>query len=292
MVYSEGNISLISHVEVTFTMSVKSLVYSRKWIIYALLSLIPILFSLINPRRLGGATTPIDAFLSMTFSLQYGFFYVFGVLLLALPFSSDEITDHIMDLFLIRPVYREVLFFTRYIVLVIANTLLTSILILLYYIYFYTIDNLGDLFKGNWINLFNKMTNRADLNILFGTLIFFFLANLIYSALFLAIGFIGSRGFGIGIFVAILELYFLSYLFLANSPLIPRTNLNIIGIQLIGSEIKNYVPNLSTQDPINNTFDNPFIKLSSYDNAIIYIILATGLLLAMGWFYLRQKEFD
>lgn len=265
MVYMEKNLSLVDHTFVTFTLNVKSLLYSKKWLIYVVLSLAPFIFSILNSNRLGSSPTALEAFISVTMDTSFGFFYVFGVLLLALPFTSDEITDHIMDLYLIRPIHKEVIFFTRYIALVLANTILNSILIIFYYIYFYLIDN------RNMVN---------DLGTLGSVIIFFFIANLLYSALFLGIGFIGSKGFGIGVFVALIELFFLNFLFLVNDPLVPRTNLRIIAHELIGSKYPYDVSNKLISG------------FSSYDNALIYVAIVTILFLLAGLIYVKTRDFD
>ena len=262
MVYMKENESLVNHVMVTFTLGMKGLIYSKKWLIYVLLSLAPFLFSILSSDRLMGAGNGLDAFIGITLGSQFGFFYVFGVLLLALPNTSDEITDHIMDLFLIRPVHKEVLFFTRYVILVLANTILNSALIIFYYIYFYLIDNR---------NMY------ADRSILAGMLVFFFIANLLYSALYLSIGFIGSKGFGIGVFIAVFELFFLDILFLANDPTIPRTNLRIIADWLLGSAYAYDVPNKT---------------LPTLNNAFLYVIGVTILFLAAGLIYFKTRDFD
>ena len=261
------NDSIVTHIVMSITLGIKSLMYSKKWFIYIILSLAPFLFSIASSDRLGGNFNGLQAFISYTMDNQFGFFYVFGVLLLALPVSSDEITDHVMDLFLIRPVYKEVLFFTRYFVLVLANTVINSFLVIFCYVYYYTVDN-------------RDMFNREDLNVLFGVLIFYVFANLLYSALFLSIGFIGQRGFGIGVFVAIVELFFLNFLFLSDSALVPRTNLKIIAHQILGDNF------------IDTSTSNFIPSLSSYLNALLYVFGVTIALLVIGLLYFRNRDFS
>ena len=263
MLESYQNESIVSHIEVTFILGSKSLFYSKKWLIYIFLSLTPLIVSLLNSDKLLGATDAIDAFIGVTMGLQFGFFYVFGVLLLALPFSSDEITDHIMDLFLIRPIYKEVIYFTRYGVLFLANTIINSLFVIFYYLYFFYIDHRNPL---------------NDISTLYAVLWFFVFANLLYSALFIGIGFLGPKGFGIGVFVAIMELFFLNILFLSNDPLVPRTNLNIIANHFLGD---NYPYDVKS---------NFITSLSSYNNALLYVYTVTALFLVIGFLYFKFKD--
>ena len=258
------NDSVTESVLLSISISIKNLMYSKKWFIYVILSLIPFVFSFANSDKLTGSIDGLDAFISYTMGNQFGFFYVFGVLLLALPVSSDEITDHVMDLYLIRPVYKEVVYFTRYFVLVLANTIINSLLIIWCYVYYYTVDN-RDMGK--------------DFHILLGVLIFYIFANLLYSALFIGIGFIGQRGFGIGVFVAIIELFFLNILFLQDSSLVPRTNLQIIANHFIGDSF------------LYTGTSNLIPSLSSYNNALLYVFLVTFAFLFIGFMYFRQRDF-
>lgn len=258
------NDSIVSHVSTSLEIGIKSLLYSKKWFIYILLSLAPFIFSLLSSDRLAGDPDGLTAFISVTMEIQFGFFYVFGVLLIALPVTSDEISDHILDLFLIRPINKEIMYFTRYFVVFIANTVINSLLVIFYYVYSYVID------KRNMID---------DLNLLAGVLIFYIYANLLYSALFVGIGFIGTRGFGIGVFVAIIELYFLNFLFLSDDALVPRTNLQIIANHYIGGSF-----------PYNQT-SNFIASLTNFENAVIYVFVVTVALLVAGLLYFKYRDF-
>lgn len=262
--------SISSHILMTIVLGMKSLVYSKKWFIYVLLSLAPFLFSVLSANKLGlnssgQQANGLEAFISVTMNMQFGFFYVFGVLLLALPFTSDEITDHVMDLFLLRPVHKQVIFFTRYFLLVLANTIINGLLVIFYYIYYYYVDN----------------RNMIDgLGVLGNVILFFIIANLLYFALFLGIGFLGSKGFGIGVFVAIIELFFLSFLFLTDDALVPRTNLKIIAHNLLGTNFSY------------NGTSNFIPSLSSVNNAYLYILVVTIAFLAIGFLYFKRRDFD
>ncbi len=260
------NESLVSHIQVAFELEIKSLIYSRKWIIYIILSLAPLMFSILNSNRLGvGNENGVQAFMGVVMNYQFGFFYVFGVLLLALPFTSDEITDHVMDLFLIKPLHKEIIYFTRYVALVLASSIINGILVVIYYVYYFLIDN---------------RSLDKNLGLLTNVILFFLIANLLYSALFIGIGFLGSKGFGIGVFVAIIELFALNILFLSNDPLVPRTNLQIIANDLLGSAF-------------NYNYKNNFIpSLSSLVNAYLYIFVVTIGLLVVGFLYFKRKDFD
>jgi ABC-type transport system involved in multi-copper enzyme maturation permease subunit len=239
----------------------KNLIYSKKWIIYIILSLIPFIFSLLNANKLGELNAT-ETFVNFVINSQFGFFYVFGVLLLALPNTSDEITDHIMDLFLIRPIFKEIIFLVRYLIILLATSIINGFLILFYYIYFYVIDE-KDMIE--------------DLNLLIGAIVFIIIANVIYSALFLGIGFIGSGGFRIGVFVAILELFFLNFLFLVDDPSLPRTNLKVIADRLFGDNFTYSVGNKVLPD---------------FSTSIIYIIVVTIVFLIIGLIYFKKREFN
>lgn len=252
----------------TFELGLKSLIYSKKWLIYIILSLAPFLFSVFNSDRLGfGNENAVDAFIGVTMGMQFELFYVFGVLLLCLPFTSDEITDHVMDLFLIRPIHKEVIYFTRYINLVLASTVINGLLVIFYYVYYFLVDN-------------RNMLDTTDLGLLVNVIFFFFIANILYSALFIGIGFLGSKGFAIGVFVAIIEIFFLNFLFLTNDPIVPRTNLRIIANDLLGA---NYTYDIkSTIIP----------SLSSLSNAYLYILVVSVIFSAIGYLYFKTRDFD
>ena len=263
MIKMNQNESLVNHVKATFSLGFKSLFYSKKWFIYIFLSLAPFFFSLLSPNKLLGSSNALTAFILVTITYQFGFFYEFGVLLLALPITSDEITDHIIDLNLIRPVPKSVLFITRYIIIVLANTIINSTLILFYYIYFYTVNNR---------NIYDERS------ILVGMIIFFFIANLIYSALYLGIGLLGSKGFGIGVFIAVFEIFFLGYLFLEYDASMPRTNLQVIADYLLGNAYTYTVPSGTIVPGLNQ--------------AILYILVLTIVFLIAGYLYFRRRDFD
>lgn len=257
---------MISHIAMSFELGTKSLIYSKKWLIYVILSLAPFVFSILNSNRLGaGNSTALQAFIGFAMTFQFGLFYEFGVLLLALPFSSDEITDHIMDLFLIKPVRKEIVYFTRYVVLVLASTIINGLLVIFYYIYYFLVAR-QDMFN--------------NLGLLINVIFFFLLANILYSALYLGIGILGSKGFGIGVFVAILETFLLNLFFLSNDPSMPRTNLQIIANNLFGSNFSYTTQNRSI----------PYF--ASLTNAYLYIAVITIIFLAIGFYYFKSRDYN
>ncbi|MFX0114439.1 MAG: hypothetical protein ACFFB3_07815, partial [Candidatus Hodarchaeota archaeon] len=89
------------------------------------------------------------------------------------------------------------------------------------------------------------------------------------------VGFIGNRGFTLGVVLAIFELFLLSLLFLSDEPYIPRTNLQVIADDLFGS-LYNYTPK-GAEDLL---FSWAYVGL-----------LAVGSLVA-GALYLRIRQFN
>ena len=125
----------------TTEIAFKTLLYSRKWIIYVFLTLFPVIFIVFSPNLQPSAR---EDYVGMFTSYQIGLLFTFGTLLLALPISSDEIQDNVIDLFISRPVDRWILFVARYIALVVMNIVVNVGIALFYYCFF----NFLDMFAG------------------------------------------------------------------------------------------------------------------------------------------------
>lgn len=262
VVMSQQNqlVSPVTKFVLSFELALKSLIFSRKWFLYIILGCVPLFFTLIGGDYLLGEATVKGAFLNMFMTFHFGFFFVFGTLMLMLPVSSDEIQDNVIDLFLIRPIRREVLYVARWLALVLANIVVNFFIVIIYYVFYHIADGANPL---------------SNIDVLMQAFLFLIPASLIYSGLFLLVGFMGRRGFSMGVFIAILELFFLSLLFLNDDPIIPRTNLKVIASELFGGAY-----NYSAQG------------IPDLTEALLYVIgVSVGLVVA-GCLYFRQQQFD
>ncbi|MBA7557194.1 hypothetical protein ES705_49936 [subsurface metagenome] len=107
-----------------------------------------------------------------------------------------------------------------------------------------------------------------------GVAIILLLATLIYSGSFLLVGMIGNRGLLLSFMLAIFELFFISMLFLSDSPYIPQNNLYEIANDLLPNHVD---------------FDTPDdLELL---NAWIYVTIFPIVVFVVGAFYLRMREF-
>ncbi len=238
----------------------KTFFYSKKWIIYVVLAFVFIPVIIITETKF---IDPDKEFVNIVFGMLFPFVFIIGCLLMSLPLSADEISDHSAELYLVRPIKREVYWFSRWII---VNVVVYCVNIIIYFIYFlfaHAIANEG-VFAGIWENL--------DV---FGEIaIFLLLATLIYSGTFLVVGMIGNRGLLLMFMLAIFELFIISMLFMSDSPFIPQNNLYEIANDLL-------------PDYVN--FDTPKdLKLRS---AQIYVIIFPIVVLVLGAFYLRKREF-
>ena len=256
--------SLNNQLGVLIWLNLKSIFSSRNWIFYAVLSLIPLLFSIPVNDKLLGASSGIDAFLGIIFTVQLTIFFTFGCLFITLPISSDEMSDHVIDLFITRPIRRELLYFSKWVSLIFSLVCVNFVIIVLYFIYFISVDPSMSVITGL----------SSNLALLGKVALFIFLESLLYGSLFLIIGFIGSRGFSLGIFVAFFELFISNLLFLNQDKNMPRTNLTVIGEYLF-----------------RDFLDKPTEGLPTLEYSVFYILLVSLLLLLAGIFYIRKKEF-
>jgi hypothetical protein len=251
---------------VSLLLSFKTLIFSRKWFIYVLLTLFPIALSFLIEDRLMGSSTAQEAFVGYYLGFVFLILFTFGCLLTALPVSSDEITDQMMDLYLVRPVRRETLWLARWIAVNATVIVINSILAFLILFYFSMFDE-----AGSTIDVLS-----SNMDVYLQTVVFISFASFMYSGVFLFVGLVGNKGFTFGLILALFEQFFLSLLFLENEPLIPRTNMLNIADWLYSDDLYEY----------HNLPDS-----LSLADSLIYTVLFGLATLVLGALYMRKKEF-
>ncbi len=251
----------------SINISFKSLFRGRKWVIFVILSMLPLFLTLLIEDKLLGNRDAAHAFIDNLVGAQFLLFFTFGCLILALPISSDEISDHIIDLYIARPVRREVLWASRWIVVNVSVIVVNFGISVIYYLYFHFWDDSEDFFASI----------MDDSYLLVDAFFFIVAATLTYGGLFLLVGFIGKRGFALGVMLSIFELFFLTLLFLRDEPYIPRTNLFVIGDNLFDPMFpREYLP------------DNPPDILFSW-GYVGFVAIAVFLI---GMYYVSQRQFE
>jgi hypothetical protein len=274
MQISEDYPGLYRKMFVSFELSFKSLFFGRKWIIYMLLALFPLIFTLLTPNRLLGYETVEKAFIELFLGTAIFFFFTFGCLIVSLPFSADEITDHLIDLYIVRPIPKEGLYLSRWLAYHLALVIVNILIAVFYYLFLHivAIDTSG--------NLISEITNSIELmfnnlDILANSFLLILYGSVAYGGLFLIIGFIGNKAFTVGMIVALFERFFLSLLFLGDEPYLPLTNLQTIASELFGN-LYSYYPTKEVPDFILSQF---------------YLIFLGGIFLLLGLLSIRRKEF-
>ncbi|KKN20238.1 hypothetical protein LCGC14_0937710 [marine sediment metagenome] len=250
---------LINSIKIGF----KTLLYSKKWLISVALVMI---FLPVVILQEGGSIAfdhPDEAFVDVVFEMLFPTVFIFGCLLMCLPLSADEISDHSIELYLIKPIKREVYWFSRWIVVNITVYCVNIILYFAYFLFTHAFATNG-LFAGIGENLH-----------VFGRVaIFLLLVTIIYSGTFLLVGMIGNRGLLLCFIVAIFELFFVSMFFLSDSPFIPQNNLYEIANSILPDHV-----NFATPEELNLV------------SAQIYVTIFPIVVFFLGAFYLRVREF-
>ena len=126
----------------------KTIFYGKKWLIYIALSFINLIAIMVIEGPNAKFEDPTESFLNVMFGWLFPTIFIFGCLLLSLPLSNDEISEHTLDLFLIRPIKREVYWFSRWIV---VNIVIYCVNIAIYFIYFLYFHAFAS--KGSFSNL-------------------------------------------------------------------------------------------------------------------------------------------
>ncbi|MFX0072088.1 MAG: hypothetical protein ACFFAO_13450, partial [Candidatus Hermodarchaeota archaeon] len=125
----DQSIKLTNSIKIGF----KTLFYSKKWLIYLALSFIFIPVIIYTEGLDFRVNRPDVAFADIVFEMLLPVFFIFGCLLISLPISADEISDHLLELYLVRPIKREVYWLSRWIV---VNIFVYTINIMICFIYF------------------------------------------------------------------------------------------------------------------------------------------------------------
>ena len=249
---------LINSIKIGF----KTLFYSKKWLIYLALAFVFLPVILIIEEFDLEIKRPDEAFVDVVFDVLFPVIFIFGCLLLSLPLSADEISDHSIELYLVRPIKREVYWFSRWIV---VNVVVYCVNIIIYFVYFLFVHAFAK--QGVFVGMEENL-------LVFGKIaIILLLATLIYSGTFLLVGMIGNRGLLLSFMLAIFELFFISLLFLSKNPYIPQNNLYEIANDLLPNHVD---------------FDTP--NDLELRNAWIYVTIFPIVVFFGGAFYLRMRE--
>ncbi len=250
----------------------KTLLYSKKWLIYMVLALILLPVIILIEIVIEGGTIeikdPDEVFVDITFGILFPVIFIFGCLFISLPLSADEISDHSIELYLIRPIKREVYWLSRWVVVNIAVYCLNIIIFLVYFLFCYAFAKQG---------LFADI--RENLWVFGGVAVLLLLATLIYSGSFLLVGMIGNRGLLLSFMLAIFELFFISMFFLSDSLYIPQNNLYKIANDLL--------PDHFTKKDLKVRNVPKELKLR---DAWIYVTIFPIVVFVGGAFYLRMRE--
>ena len=249
---------LITSVKIGF----KTFFHSKKWLIYLALAFMWIPVIIINEDFDLQIEKPDEAFVNAMLDGLFPTIFIFGCLLLSLPLSADEISDHSIELYLVRPIKREVYWLGRWIV---VNVVVYCVNILIYFVYYIFIHAFAEhgMFAGIEENL-----------LVFGKVaIILLLATLIYSGSFLLVGMIGNRGLLLSFMLAIFELFLIQFFFLNKNPYIPQNNIYEIANDLLPNHVD---------------FDTP--DDLTLQNAWIYVTIFPIVVFFVGAFYLRMRE--
>ena len=254
---------LINSIKIGF----KTLFCSKKWLIYVALAVmflpVIILNEIDNEAGSIRFIHPDETFVDIVFGMLFPILFIFGCLLVSLPLSADEISDHSTELYLVKPIKREVYWLSRWIVI---NVSVYCVNIIIYFVYFLFVHAFAE--KGAFAGI------GENLDVFGGVAIFLLLATLIYSGTFLLVGMIGNQGLLLSFILAIFELFIISMLFMSDSPYIPQNNLYEIANAILPDHVD---------------FDTP--KDLKLWFAQVYVTIFPIVIIALGAFYLRMREF-
>jgi ABC-type multidrug transport system fused ATPase/permease subunit len=249
---------LINSVKIGF----KTFLNSKKWLIYFVLAFMWIPVIIINEDFDLQIQKPDEAFVNAMLDGLFPTIFIFGCLLLSLPLSADEISDHSIELYLVRPIKREIYWLSRWIV---VNIVVYCVNIIIYFIYYLFVHAFAE--QGMFVGI-------AENLIVFGKVaIILLLATLIYSGSFLLVGMIGNRGLLLSFMLAIFELFLIQFFFLDKNPYIPQNNIYEIANDLLPNHVD---------------FDTP--DDLTLLNAWIYVTIFPIVVFFGGAFYLRMRE--
>jgi len=240
----------------------KTIFYGKKWLIYIALSFINLIAIMVIEGLNAEFEDPTESFLNVMFGWLFPTIFIFGCLLLSLPLSNDEISEHTLDLFLVRPIKREVYWFSRWIV---VNIVIYCVNIAIYFIYFLYFHAFAS--EGSFSSL------SSDFYIFERVALLLIPATLIYAGLFLLVGMIGNRGVLIGLMLAIFDVLIVGLFLLEDILYLPQTNLNRIANNLLNKYIE-----LPTPEDL------------TLEDAWLYSYLFSIIVFACGAYYLRIRE--
>jgi len=243
-------------------MGFKTIFYGKKWIIYLALSFVNLFVIMLLEGPKAKFKDPTESFLNTMFDWLFPLIFIFGCLLLSLPLSADEISEHTIDLYLVRPIKREIYWLSRWIV---VNLVVFCVNIVIYFIYFLYFHAFAS--KGPFSSL------NSDLYIFGRVAILLIPATLVYTGTFLLVGMIGNRGLLLGMILAIFDLFLVSLFLLQDNLYLPQNNLNVIANDLL----KKYID-----------LDTPYDLM--VEDAWLYSILFSLIVFACGAYYLRIRE--
>ena len=115
--------------------------------------------------------------------------FTFGTLLISLPVSSDEVTDNVIDLYLVRPIRRDVFWTSRWITVNIGVFIINTAIVTFYWLYFNSVDEGTTGFYEGFLQivLYDTGANHIGLNTYWDMIILVAVATFTYSGLFLVI---------------------------------------------------------------------------------------------------------
>ena len=243
-------------------MGFKTIFYGKKWIIYLALSFINLIVIMLIEGPEAKFEDPTESFLTVMFGWLFPAIFIFGCLLLSLPLSNDEISDHTIDLFLVRPIKREVYWLSRWIV---VNIVIYCVNIAIYFVYFLYFHAFAS--KGSFTSL------SSDFYIFGRVAVLLIPATLIYAGLFLLVGMIGNRGLLIGLILAIFDVIIVGLFLLEENLYLPQGNLNRIAKNLLNKYIEIETPEDLT-----------------LEDAWLYSYLFSIIVFTCGAYYLRIRQ--
>ncbi len=262
-------VSEIEKLIISIKLAFRSLFFGKKWMVYTILALTPLLLTMLATDKLLGNDDAKAAYVDVFIGSILFLFFTFSCLLLSLPISGDEISDRFFELMIVRSIRRETLWLSRWIVVHVSVFLVNFGISIIYYVYFHLVDPNA--------NIIDDLI--SDLHLLEGTAIVILAGTLVYGGLFLTVAFIGRKGLSIGILLAIFELFFLGILFLDDEPYIPRTNLQVIADKSFGP-LYTYTPS------------NPLKTLPDVIFSWTYVIIVAAAFFLIGMMYLKYREFN
>ena len=105
-------------------------------------------------------------------------------------------------------------------------------------------------------------------------ILFLIASSITYTGIFLLIGFLGKNALAIGVFVAIFEVFLSALVFLKDQPYLPRTNLQVVAVNL-------FKPDYTYTYAVTR----PDLSIS-----VLYILVIAFVFLAAGAYFVKTRE--